>query len=189
MRDYSVVSQRGPEEGAKCYCIFHCMFFHCSLLSCPIKRSDIFPSPFKQITRVQASARITHWIYGSNGTMLPASHYPLYFPLQEKITAKSHGRNINPWFMCEIFRRPVRTQRPSSALFSVQAFGAQRAQWPPSGCEENEASGVRASFPSREDAHFLSHHYTSQKQLDFKFLKQIINAFIRTQEEYRGVSI
>lgn len=143
MRDYSVVSQRGPEEGAKCYCIFHCVFFHCSLLSCPIKGSDILPSPTKQITRVQETARIIHWIYGSNRTMLPASHYPLYFPLQEKILAKNHDRNINPWFMCEIFRRPVRTQCPSSVLFSVQVFRVQRVHWLPSRCEENEVTGVR----------------------------------------------
>lgn len=64
--------------------VFHWDFFHCILLTCSIKESDIFPSPFKQITRVQETGRITPWIHSSNRTLIPASPYPLNFPLQKK---------------------------------------------------------------------------------------------------------
>lgn len=147
MRDYSVVSQRGPEEGAKCHCIFHWEFFHCRLLNCPIKSSDRFPSPFKQITGLQETARIIHWIYSSNRTMLPASHYPLDFPLQEEILGKNHGRNINPWLlysgMTSSGGQSGHSAPPSSALLSVQIFRVQRAQWLPKGYKENDMTGVR----------------------------------------------
>ena len=112
-------------RGSKMPLYFSLRDFSLQSSKLPIKRLDTFPSPFKQITRVQETARIIHWIYGSNRTMLPTRDYPLDFPLQEKILAKNHSRNVIPWlllFTHEIVIRPIRTQCPTSALFSVQVF-------------------------------------------------------------------